>query len=437
MIQLGRWDNDDLPALGNQSFNDIWGWYDSSSGSEYAILGSIDSTYFIDVTQPAKPKVCDVKAGKSKGSVWRDYKTYKNYCYAVADAGDASLQIFDLSFLPDSVVTVYDSDSLLLRSHNIWIDKDRLYASTVSLKDGTRHALDVFGLENPAQPVYLGTLKAPSINGKDAFKNCHDAYIRNDTCYCSGESPGMFVFDLADMNNQRMLYSITEYPEQGYNHSSFVSGDGKTLVWADEILGLGLKVYDISDIKNVELKSVFRSTKGAVAHNPFMVDNTCYISYYHDGVYVFNLSNPAEPIVIAYYDTYPENGETYEGFEGCWGVYPFLPSGNILASDMTNGLFVLKMDKAANINQTVASKTGSIYPNPARTEVMLEGFETDEDLQIDFINPLGQVVYHTNAMSTAGKLLLLFPPTLESGYYTVLVNGTKSHLCRKLLVQKD
>ncbi|MFZ9943432.1 MAG: carboxypeptidase regulatory-like domain-containing protein, partial [Bacteroidia bacterium] len=29
------------------------------------------------------------------------------------------------------------------------------------------------------------------------------------------------------------------------------------------------------------------------------------------------------------------------GFNGCWGVYPFLPSGTIVASDIDNGLYVL------------------------------------------------------------------------------------------------
>jgi hypothetical protein len=43
-------------------------------------------------------------------------------------------------------------------------------------------------------------------------------------------------------------------------------------------------------------------------------------------------------IKIGQYDTYPTQTT---GFDGCWGVYPFLPSGTILAADITEGLFVL------------------------------------------------------------------------------------------------
>ena len=44
---------------------------------------------------------------------------------------------------------------------------------------------------------------------------------------------------------------------------------------------------------------------------------------------------------IAYYDTSPD----YEGgeFEGCWGAYPFLPSGLILATDQQTGLHILEI----------------------------------------------------------------------------------------------
>ena len=41
---------------------------------------------------------------------------------AVCDEGPSSLQIMDLSFLPDSVSVIYDDDSLITRSHNIFID---------------------------------------------------------------------------------------------------------------------------------------------------------------------------------------------------------------------------------------------------------------------------------------------------------------------------
>ena len=75
---------------------------------------------------------------------------------------------------------------------------------------------------------------------------------------------------------------------------------------------------------------------------PFIIGTEAIISYYHDGMQIFDISNPSNVTQKAFYDTYPDNAvNNHAGFEGDWGVYPFYPSENIIASDITYGLFVL------------------------------------------------------------------------------------------------
>ncbi|MCY4144532.1 MAG: hypothetical protein OXG08_12705 [Gammaproteobacteria bacterium] len=45
---------------------------------------------------------------------------------------------------------------------------------------------------------------------------------------------------------------------------------------------------------------------------------------------------------IASFDTYPDHDNST--FVGAWSVYPYLPSGVILVSDIDNGLFVLEFE---------------------------------------------------------------------------------------------
>jgi len=334
MFHLSRWDDDSLASNGIQTFNSCWGWYDSTNKREYAILGSIDSTYFFDVTDPFNPVKCDVEAGRGRFSTWRDYDTYGKYCYAVQDASIGSLQIFDMSYLPDSVHKVYDSDSLLYRAHTIFVEGDRLYCNSVTTNFGTRRAMQILSLKNPERPKLIGVLTPPIFGGAPAFNFCHDVHVRNDTAYCSGETSGVYIYDVSNPSNAKLLATITDYPEKGYNHSSWLSDDGNTLIFVDENFGLGIKSYDISDFNNIELQSVFRSNVGAVVHNPYIKGDFLYVSYYEDGVYIFDISNPKKPKLTAFFDTYPQNNEgEYNGFYGCWSVYPFLPSGIILASD--------------------------------------------------------------------------------------------------------
>ena len=61
-------------------------------------------------------------------------------------------------------------------------------------------------------------------------------------------------------------------------------------------------------------------------------------AYYRDGVIITDAHYPDNMIKTGNYDTSPLSGD---GFNGCWGSWPYLPSGNIIASDMEEGLFIL------------------------------------------------------------------------------------------------
>ena len=74
-----------------------------------------------------------------------------------------------------------------------------------------------------------------------------------------------------------------------------------------------------------------------MAHNGIIKGNLAFIPYYHDGLRVFNISDPSNPIQIWEYDTYIPNNHI--SYKGAWGVYPYLPSGNIIVSDMQTGIY--------------------------------------------------------------------------------------------------
>lgn len=64
-----------LTDLGsNGDANDIWGWTDPDTGKEYAIVGCVDGTSFVDVTHPTNPMVLGFLPTKTTSSLWRDIK---------------------------------------------------------------------------------------------------------------------------------------------------------------------------------------------------------------------------------------------------------------------------------------------------------------------------------------------------------------------------
>ncbi len=353
---LCNWrDTAKAPANGSgQHWNDVWGF--SMNGREYGVIGGTNGMHIIDAGN------CEERAfypGRSQNVVHRDYKTYKNYLYAVSDEGYASLQVFDLSYLPDSVHLVYERSKELTRAHTIFIDtaRARLYAAGATNSAGAQYNLMMFSLQRPDSPQYLG-----GING---VIYTHAVYARNDTVWCSNAYEGLQIITARFPPLTSIVGGLVSYPDRGYNHSSWIGYDGIG-VMADETFGKQVKVIDASDPEQVEVLSVFAPRGNdtlSIAHNPYLLGRNAIVSYYMDGLQIYDLTDPRHPVQTGYYHTY--TGAPKQDYVGAWGAYPYLPSRKILVSDMQNGLFVLDADAALSVpgkNQPALF----VAPNPVR-----------------------------------------------------------------------
>lgn len=351
MVLLGNWDDPDLPR-----YSDVWGY--ARDGREYALIGSQDFVHIIDVTNPGQPtEIAALNAFANSGSVWRDIKVLGDYAYCVTETAEG-LQVIDLGDLPDSAAIVYQTDEAFDRCHNIFIDETsappRLYAF------GSRPgiALDgyvVYGLADPALPQLIAEVEITSTDDP-SLGYIHDGFARNDTLYANHGGNGFYVYDVADPANPVEIGSLTNYVESGYNHSVWATDNGRTMVMCDETQDRGVKVLhvDKSDPFGLDIRvaSVFRSKllapdTASLAHNPYVLgDSLVVLSYYGDGIQVWDITDPAAPFRRGYYDTTPDGG-SYGG--GVWGAYPWLPSGNILGSDVNNGLFIVALQDMSTL----------------------------------------------------------------------------------------
>jgi len=353
MTLLSNLDLPGLPTRFGSEYNDCWG-FRHANGTEIAIMGGIEDIFFVDVTVPANPvlihthHVENLPSGTDNQSLWRDFKTYGNYAYAAADEGTSGLLIFDLSQVPTSVTMVKQTTSFWTRTHNIFIDElnGKLYAAGSNLVSNGLMIVDL--TSNPADPV---TFWAVPLNGSGGGY-VHDVHVRDNIAYCShGSLSKIQMYDFSALPNFSVVGTIENYPDPGYNHSSWLNDDGNYLVMCDETHGSDVKLVDVSDpmnISNDDIHTFYSELLGAgapgssIVHNPFIYGDLVYLAYYHDGVQVFNIADPLDISLVAYYDTYPDNVD-YNGYNGCWGVYPFLPSNIIIASDQNYGLYVMQI----------------------------------------------------------------------------------------------
>jgi len=355
---LFHWD--DTTLVGSQAYdnayNEIWGL--NINGSEIAIIGSTAGTHFFDVTNPASSNQVAFVAGAytGVGVIHRDYHDFDGYLYIVCDEGSSStLQIVDITNLPNSVNTVYDSNNLFNKAHNIFIDTvtAKLYSCA------SNNAMNVYSLHIPDDPSLIYSY--------NDVGHVHDAYVKNDTAFLNCGNDGLRIMDFTmvdTIGDQPIeLASFTSYPDAGYNHSGWLNDDGTLYAMQDENHGYDIKILDVSDYTNISVLSTFNSgvDTNSMAHNGIIKDNLLYVAYYHDGLRVFDISNPFNPIQVNNYDTYLPNN--HSSYKGAWGVYPYLNSGNVLVSDMQSGLYIIELNTTStNIKQELFKN--HIYPNP-------------------------------------------------------------------------
>jgi choice-of-anchor B domain-containing protein len=436
---LSNWRDDSFDYSGlDAHYNSIWGHYDPVKKREYAILGGTNGTYFIDVTHPLNPRMRAYVEGRQKNCIWREYKSYSNYAYLISDdASPNSFQIVDMSYLPDSVHVVHDSNDIFEQAHTLYIDGDKLYLASVRKKDNTYHPMEVYSLADPKKPTLLRSLSDdyPQIGG------VHDMFVRNDTVYVSAGFQGLYVFKFMPDHRFIMLGSLTSYPGAGYNHSSWLTPDGKTLAFCDEVPDkLPAKIADVSDLSDIRVTSTFYSNQGATAHNPYIVgDKTLVLAYYQDGVQIYDISNPYNPKRTAYFDTHPQNGNNYPAgtaYNGCWGAYPFLPSGVLLASDRQNGLFVLDAGFSASVPKSKLPSVFKVSPNPAKDDIFVELPDTAGKLEVRIVDFTGKVhIQEEIYLQGRRGFSLNLSQSLASGIYFIQVKGEGINYFEKVIKQ--
>jgi hypothetical protein len=163
------------------------------------------------------------------------------------------------------------------------------------------------------------------------------------------------------------------------------------------------------------------------------------VSHYQDGVFIWNIADTKKPILAAYYDTYPQNSvnDYTKNFTGCWGVWPYLPSGNIIASDRTNGIFVLKADSGLlstpEIKQSIRA---NIYPNPSNEQINIS-IETNynDAFKIQILNLQGQIVKELVPSFKSNYLYTENINDLKNGLYIIEIIGSKNILKQKFWKQ--
>ena len=365
-----------VAAIGGKrgvQLSDVWGYNDPQNGHEIAIVGRVDGTAFVDISDPSHPAYLGdlPKTAGSPGSFWREIKTYQHYAFIVSDgARNHGMQIFDLNRLHGvTKPQTFSEDAHYGIAHSV----HDIVADTASgfmyltgsnsggeMCGGGLHMVDV---HDPLHPKFAGCFSDPQ-TGRQGTGYTHDAecvvyhgpttkYQGRQICFGWNETH-LSIADVTDKAHPVAISRAT-YPNVGYAHQGWLTDDQRYAYEDDEldeiqglVDGTRTLIWDVSDLDNPVLAGQYISKNKATDHNLWLVGNTMYQSNYVSGLRVLDITDRLHPKEIGFFDTHPV-GPDEPGFEGTWGNYPFFKSGVVAVSSMGEGLFILKKHPSAPV----------------------------------------------------------------------------------------
>ena len=432
IIVLGQ-TNFNLDLLGSYEWpttegSDIWGWADPLSEAEYALVGLNNGFACVDVSDPSNPIqkffISDID------NTWRDVKTWGNYAYITTEA-NAGLLIVDLTDMTGSTylhVSVFtnptNGNSIeFTAAHNLYIDENGICyifgASSVNGSSPSDGAIFLDVAANATAPIYLGEWSEEYI---------HDGMVRGDTMYAGCIYAGeLFIVDVSDKSNPSTLG--THSTPNAFTHNAWVSDDGNYVFTTDEKSDAYIGSYDISDMSNIQEIDRIQSNpeSNSIPHNTHVDGDFLITSWYRDGTTVHDISDPQNLVQVAYYDSYSGSGD---GFDGCWGTYPFLPSGNIISSEINSStnqsaklmIYERSFDKACYLEGNVTDATNGNNLSGASIEILNTPIanNTSSNLSGNYASGTADAANYDVVFSKPGYLTDTLQTTLISGQIVIL-----------------
>lgn len=339
-----------MSSLGGGNSNDVWGWTDSLTGKDYAILGRTNGTAFVDISDPTNPVYLGNLPSWHGGiSAWRAIKVYRNYAYVVADALPHGMQVFDLTRLrsvtnpPVTFTTDFHYDRMA-NTHTLAVNEETgyLYAVGTNTCNGGLHMIDVH--TDPARPRFAGCFSSDGYVHETQCVVYHGPdldYQGREVCFAHDEDT-LTIIDVTDKAHPHQI-SRTPYSGSGYTHQGWLTPDQSQLVVNDELDELlyghnaETRFFDVSNLDSVPAPRIFTHALPNIDHNLYIVGNRIYESNYRAGLRILTVRHPKE---IAFFDVFPADDEA--AFNGSWNNYPFFDSGVLVVGGIEEGLFLVR-----------------------------------------------------------------------------------------------
>jgi choice-of-anchor B domain-containing protein len=353
-----------LGDLGLSFANDIWGWTDPQTKKDYALIGGIEGTVIVDISDPRRPDIVGTLPTHSTagGDFWRDIKVYQDHAFVVSENSGHGMQVLDLTEVRGVTGDPVEFAETAIyggfgNAHNLNINEDTGYAYAIgtSTCDGGLHMVDI---SDPVNPAFAGCFEDHGyIHDTQCviYEGADVEHVGKEICFSSaadGFNPAFNTVSIVDVTDKANPVSLSriEYDFDGYSHQGWLSPDQSYFFHNDELdevnhgLNTTTRIFDVNDLDDPFLVEAVEHGTTSIGHNAYTEGRFLFASNYTSGLRVFNTTSAGEGELaeVAYFDLYPENDNpSFEG--GTWSNYPYFHQKKVVAvSSMDRGLFVLR-----------------------------------------------------------------------------------------------
>lgn len=209
---------------------------------------------------------------------------------------------------------------------------------------GSSQDLRIYDLSVPTAPVLRGELEI-SMSGNGT----HDLTVRAGIAYVSVPYEGLATVDCTNPDAPQEVARVNQ-DDFRYWHSPWLTdvGGREYIVHGDEGRGGKLALIDMDQTSPTfqQEVGVWSPRPQVSLHNIMARGPRVYFAHYQDGIRVLDISNPATPTLLAYYNTWSEDRAVAAAFSSAFGLDLDPATRRIYVADSIRGLIVLGGDTA-------------------------------------------------------------------------------------------